>query len=200
MWQQATLIPAKVPGAAGSTGPLGLGSKLPDTDSNKKTWVWDEFAPDPGLAKKGKCRHCNTPPLSMLNITRMKEHLMNPRVCGFLKSEAAQSHPNAEVQAAVAHIRQQDGKLRSMARSASTSGAGSAAASDAPCVSTFIMDRMAAKEHKELQHDFAKMVYLTGLPLSWVEHEAVQVRIPELSQLCTALLHLLAACPHCSLP
>jgi hypothetical protein len=168
LWTQSTLIPSQPPDGT-STGPLGLGKgkPLPKHDS-KKSFAREHFT------EEGKCRHCLPPKeatLSMKNVTRLKEHLLNIKVCPFLLSAAAQNHDDREVREAVAALRKQEGKLRSMA---ADSGAGSTA-TGAPCVSTFLLDRMTTQEHKELQEEFAKMMYLTGLPLSWVEHEAVQV-------------------------
>jgi hypothetical protein len=94
-------------GSAGSSQQPGSeASGLQSASSNAsdqkshKGWVWKEFtpAPKPGDAAWGKCKHCPAS-LSTKNATRMKMHLLNPRECGFLQSDAARRHKDTEVRA-----------------------------------------------------------------------------------------------------
>lgn len=51
-------------------------------------WVRDQFVFALGQDKKATCRHCKRY-LSTLNVSRMKEHLTNTRVCPFLRQPDA---------------------------------------------------------------------------------------------------------------
>lgn len=66
-------------------------------------WVRDAMEKTGEEAVEGHatCKHCHTH-LSQLNISRIRDHLLNPKVCSYLTTPEAQDNKNAKVVEALA--------------------------------------------------------------------------------------------------
>lgn len=142
---------------------LGLGApQLPPKHDKEKNWIWGEMIDLED--NQVSCKHCPKS-MSSLNSSRVKDHLLNARICGFLMYDIAKNHKDPEVNSEV--------RKRASTATGTSSQGGSSSNGDKRAKITDHFQKSSPAQLQQLTMLFAKMVYNTNLPFSWVEHPDV---------------------------
>ncbi len=113
-------------------------------------------------SNKAKCNHCGNT-LSTVNITGVKEHLQNIKVCCYLISPQAAANEDKGVRRLLEQRKQSNTLLSS---TATGSSAGSAR--------HFYSDRISAADQQHMISLLEDVIIMTNLPHSWVENPVVE--------------------------
>jgi len=164
----------------------------------QRSFAHDQYAevidPESKKVTGWTCKHCgNGRTFSVSNITNFKYHLLNSKVCPFLRSAAAKQCTDKEVIAALENeglVSSSSAPTERMAPcSVNSSGSGSVrdvnAPSGLPGVSKGMLQstldthvrkklHLNKEETNKLAELIADMVYTTNLPFKWIESPKVQ--------------------------
>jgi hypothetical protein len=185
---KGTLLPKK----RSASGAIPVSAKTKAKQNNEKPWVKHQYElQDDGTFK---CRTCDSS-LSGKNVTRLKEHLLKSR-CTWLSTDAARQVDDLEVKAKLAAMDMEAissfGKKKGLKEPSQRSVKES-------------FDSMTKQQQAEASELFARMVYETNVPFSWVEHDAVKqffehirpaFKLPSRWQLANTLLVLVHSLVH----
>ena len=152
------------PDTAGASPPADPNdaAKAGRKSGRQSNWVMEQFTATEREGKtQWKCKHCSSL-LSGTNITRLRDHLLNPRVCPFVHTSSAAESQVDMVQKAVDKL------------------AGSAAAGQSKFTkqqtlpSTIQITTVSSSAQADLDSRFIRAVISANLPLSLTENEEVR--------------------------
>lgn len=151
-------------GASPPADPPSEAAKAGSKPGRQSSWIMEQFTAAEHAGKtQWRCNHC-TSLLSGTNITRMKDHLLNPRVCPFVHTSTAAECPVEAVQEAVdKHV------------GSSTAAAGQRKFTKQQTLPSLIhIPTVSSSAQADLDSRFIRAVISANLPLSLTENEEVR--------------------------
>ena len=154
----------------------------------KRVWTWDFVHEDSKDKDKWRCQFCDSH-FAKDNITRFKQHLLNPRACKFLNSKEAAALDEADVVEARQAVAQKTASQSSVYKTNSNkSGLMNVRFLQYACTTTVIkhgttfcdgtgyVDRVSTADHNELVEAFATWLYMSAIPF-WIVEQQVKAQI-----------------------